>query len=398
MMKNETLKNIIFLLLLSYLFLMFGNGILSLTNPDEVFYAQTAKEMVQKNSWMTPYLFGQPQFEKPILLYWLMRSGFLVFGINSFSARFFPALFAILGVIAVYLLALIGFKNEKKAFLSGLIAMSYGLYVGLAHSVFTDMLFSVLVLFSLVSFFWAYSEKKYRRLGIYLFFIFSGLAVLAKGPLGFLIPFAVVSVFLLWHRDIKFVFSKDFFFGGVICLALALPWYILMVKKYGSVFTYEFFYNDHWRRIIEAEHLANDTWYFYPVAMIGCMFPWSVYVLGGLAYLFLRLKRATSMLHLFLAAWIIAVLLIFQFAHSKLVSYIFPLFPALSLITADFIYDFSTGENKRPLRTASLITGFILFCIPAGLLVSSRIFSAYIPSKAPLYFLALLLLFLAGYF
>lgn len=397
-MQNKILKPVLILLFLAYFFLMFGNSILSLTNPDEVFYTQTAKEMSQKNSWMTPYLFGQPQFEKPILLYWLMRLSFMVFGITSFSARFFPALFAILGVIAVYLLARIAFKNEQKAFLAGLVSMSYGLYIGLARSVFTDMIFSVLILFSLVSFFWAYSEKKYRRPGIYLFFIFSGLAVLAKGPLGFLIPFAVVSVFLLWHRDIKYVFSKDFFFGGVICLALALPWYILMVKKYGSVFTYEFFYNDHWRRLIEAEHKANDSWYFYPISMIGCMFPWSVYALAALGYLFWRLKHKVQPVDLFLASWIITVLLVFQFAHSKLASYIFPLFPALAIITADFLYDFSAGENKRPLRTASLITCFILFCIPAGLLVSSRIFSAYIPSKAPLYFLALLLLGLAGSF
>jgi len=397
-MQNKILKPVLILFVLAYFFLMFGNSILSLTNPDEVFYTQAAKEMSQKNSWMTPYLFGQPQFEKPILLYWLMRLSFMVFGITSFSARFFPALFAILGVIAVYLLARIAFKNEQKAFLAGLVSMSYGLYIGLARSVFTDMIFSVLILFSLVSFFWAYSEKKYRRLGICLFFIFSGLAVLAKGPLGFLIPFAVIFIFLLLRRDIKYFFCADFFLGGVVFLAISLPWYILMVKKYGSVFTYEFFYNDHWRRLIEAEHSSNDTWYFYPASMIGCMFPWSVYVLGSLAYLFLRLKRDASILHLFLAAWIIAVLLIFQFAHSKLVSYIFPLFPALAIITADFLCDFSQAKNKRPIRTASLITCFILFCIPAGLLVSSRIFSAYIPSKAPLYFLALLLLGLAGSF
>jgi 4-amino-4-deoxy-L-arabinose transferase-like glycosyltransferase len=396
--KKIILKQILVLLVLSYFFLMFGNGILSLTNPDEVFYTQTAKEMVQKNSWMTPYLFGQPQFEKPILLYWLMRSGFLVFGVNSFSARFFPALFAILGVIAVYLLALIGFKNEKKAFLAGLVAMSYGLYIGLARSVFTDMIFSVLILFSLASFFWAYTEIKYRRPGIILIFIFSGLAVLAKGPLGFLIPFAVIFIFLLLRRDIKYLFRADFFLGGVIFLAISLPWYVLMVKKYGTTFTHEFFYNDHWRRLIEAEHLSNDTWYFYPLSMIGCMFPWSVYVVAGLAYLFRRLKRNASPMHLFLGLWIVITLLAFQFAHSKLISYIFPLFPALAIIVADFICDFGADKNKLALRIASLATFFVILAIPVGLWIGSRAYSFYISTKLPVYILSFLLLGLAGVF
>jgi 4-amino-4-deoxy-L-arabinose transferase-like glycosyltransferase len=341
---------------------------------------------------MTPYLFGQPQFEKPILLYWLMRFGFIIFGITGFSARFFPALFAILGVIAVYLLARVAFKEEQKAFLAGLVSMSYGLYVGLARTVFTDMIFCVLILFSLVSFFWAWSGARHKRLGIVLSFIFSGLAVLAKGPLGFLLAFAVIFLFLLWRRDIKYAFSKDFFFGAIIFLAIALPWYIFMVKEYGDSFSREFFYNDHWRRLIEAEHKANDTWYFYPVAMLGCMFPWSVYVAAALGYLFWKLKHKPEAAHLFLASWIVAVLLTFQFAHSKLVSYIFPLFPALSIITADFISDFAAAKNRRPLRIASYLSGMILFLIPVGLLVSSRIFSSYVPSPAPLYFLALLLL------
>src|SRR3989338_9237585 len=106
-------KYLLILIILSYFFLMFGNGILSLTNPDEVFYAQTAREMAKHNSWMTPYLFGQPQFEKPILTYWLLRFAFIMFGITSFSARFFPALFAIIGVVALYFFGLLWFKDEK---------------------------------------------------------------------------------------------------------------------------------------------------------------------------------------------------------------------------------------------------------------------------------------------
>ncbi len=147
-------RRILILIGLSYVFLMLGNGLLSLTIPDEVFYVQTAKEMANRHSWMTPYLFDVPQFEKPILLYWLLRLGFILFGITSFASRFFPSLFAIAGAVTVYLLGIAGFRDEKKAFIASLVVMSSGVYIGLARTVFTDMIFSVLITMSLASFYW----------------------------------------------------------------------------------------------------------------------------------------------------------------------------------------------------------------------------------------------------
>jgi 4-amino-4-deoxy-L-arabinose transferase-like glycosyltransferase len=389
--KIRVVKQILILVSLSYLFFMLGNGILSLTSPDEVFYVQTAKEMVQHKSWMTPYLFGQPQFEKPILTYWLLRLGFILFGISSFGARFFPAVFAFFGVIAVYFLGILGFKSEKKAFFSSLILMSCGLYVGLARTVFTDMIFSVFILMSLSSFFWGYSQKEAKAVGIFLFFVFSGLAVLTKGPLGLLIPLLVIITFLFIKKDIKFSFCRSFLWGIFIFLLISLPWYIFMIKKYGSGFIHEFFYNDHFRRIIEAEHEGNDKWYFYPFSMAGCMFPWSLYVFVSLIYLLKKFKHNTQSMHIFLICWIVVVFVIFQTAHSKLVSYILPLFPALAMITGDFIYDTVLLKNgTRSLFLVSIGTLFILLLIPIGfsigLMKNSLYLSTYLSSKIPIYY------------
>ena len=160
----------VLLVLCAYLF-FFKLGSMALTDPDETFYAQTAKEMLQQHSWMTPYLFGQPQFEKPIFLYWLLKIGFIIFGINSFAARFFPALFGIIGVVAVYLLGRIGFKDKQKAFISALVMMTCGLYIGLARTVFTDLIFGVFILLALLFFYWGYVFEKRKCPGIFLFFI-----------------------------------------------------------------------------------------------------------------------------------------------------------------------------------------------------------------------------------
>jgi 4-amino-4-deoxy-L-arabinose transferase-like glycosyltransferase len=383
---SKNIKQALLLVFLAYLYFMLGNSTLSLTNPDEVFYTQTAKEMVRHNSWATPYLFDKPQFEKPIFTYWLLRIGFIIFGVTDFSARFFPALFAMLGVLAVYLLGLAGFKDRHKSFLSALVLMSGGLYLGLARTVFTDMIFSVCVLLSLTAFFWGYASLGRKAAGNILFFIFCGLAVLAKGPLGLLIPLLVVFAFLLVENDLKFISCKSFGWGFILFLSIALPWYILMEKEYGRGFTYEFFYNDHFRRIIEAEHAENDTWYYYPLAMVGCMFPWSLFVAASLIAFFKNIRKRLEPFYVFLACWIAVVLLLFQPAHSKLTSYIFPLFPALALLTGDFILNKASSKTmSRVFLAISIATACIFLLMPIGLIFAMAKYSSYVTSKIPVY-------------
>lgn len=385
MKEYSHFRNILILVVLSYFMLMFGNSIMTLTNPDEVFYTQTAKEMVHHNTWLVPYLFDHPQFEKPIFTYWMLRVAFIIFGITNFSARFFPALFGIIGVLGAYFLAFLGFKDKKRAFTSALVLLSAGIYVGMARTVFTDMIFSVLVFLSLVFFFWAYSNPNRKSGGIILAFIFMGLAVLAKGPLGFIIPIAVIALFLALKRDLKFMLNGYSLFGFILGAAICLPWYIYVIKIYGHTFTHEFFYNDHYRRLISAEHKANDTWYFYPLSMLLGMAPWFLFVLAAFFYLAKRIiAKDIRPIYLFLASYIAAVFLIFQFAHSKLISYILPMFPALALITGDYICTCVLAKRKS-LGILASVSLVLFFCFPIALLVASNKYSEYISSKEPVY-------------
>ena len=385
MSGNSNSRNLVILILLCYVFFMLGNGIISLSIPDEVFYAQTAREMAQRNSWMTPYMFAQPQFEKPVFIYWLLRIAFLIFGVTSFSARFFPALFGAIGVIAVYLLGLFGLRDQKKAFLAALLLLSCGLYVGLARTVFTDMVFAVFIQLSLTAFWWGYAFRDKKTPALLLFYGFSALAVLTKGPLGFLIPAAAV-LFLLIRKELKFLFCPAGLWGLVIFALLAFPWYILMIAKYGREFTREFFYNDHFRRLLEAEHPANDTWYFYPASIAACIFPWSLFVIASLIRLARKLSCRKDPFYLFLACWIGVTLLIFQPAHSKLISYIFPMFAALALLSGDYIEDeLRAARTGRLFFSLCLATAMIFLFLAAASIAGSFYFSEYMPSSAPLY-------------
>ena len=130
------MRNVILLIVLGAVFLFMGNNVLPLTNPDEVFYVETAKEMAQRGTWTTPYIFDQPQFEKPVLTYDFIRVGFLMFGDTPFAGRFFPAVFGLLGVLAAYFLARWVHRDERKALLGAVVLMTSALYFGLSRTLF----------------------------------------------------------------------------------------------------------------------------------------------------------------------------------------------------------------------------------------------------------------------
>ncbi|MEI8012431.1 MAG: glycosyltransferase family 39 protein [Candidatus Omnitrophota bacterium] len=381
------MRDIMILLALTVIIFFAGNNILPLTNPDEVFYAGTASEMANHGTWVTPYIFGQPQFEKPILTYDLIRIAFLMFGQTSFAARFFPALFALLGVLSVYFLGRLLYADRRKAFMGAFVLMTSAFYIGMAKTVFTDMIFSVWILLSLTAFYTSYIHPQHKRCGLLLFHIFAALAVLTKGPLGYLIPLATIILFLSCRGEQKFLHSKAFGFGVLILILIALPWYLLMFNLYGNAFTHEFFYNDHWRRLLTAEHSSNDSWYFYPGAMVGGMFPWMFITLISLWQTIKAFycKKPESFQQ-FLLIWILVVLGIFEPAHSKLMSYILPLFPAMALLAGGYLVERS--DKIKNVGWSEWATFGLFLLIPLAFPIFVMKYPMYLPSMLHLKLLA----------
>ena len=169
-----------------------------------------------------------------------------------------------------------------------------------------------------------------------------------------------------------------------------------MLQKFGNSFMYEFFYNDHLRRILEAEHKANDTWFFYPLSTVLGMFPWTIFV-GAAFFVFLKAfrEKRSQALYLFLLCWIFVVFSVFQFAHSKLTSYILPLFPAVAIITGDFICGIMNSEKSK-FFSFLLLSWAALLLIPAGLFISTIKYPQYLPAKILVYSFILFYIILLG--
>ncbi len=392
-----TLKRITILFLTCYALFLFGNNFLTLTDPDEVFYSLTAKEMAVKNEWMTPLIFGQPQFEKPPLTYWLIETAFKTWGESPFTARIFPAVFALIGVMAVYWLGLLGFKDERKAFLSALVLATSALFAGMAKMVFTDMIFSVFILCAFTMFMLAFTDRRRQAIGFIGFYVFCALATLTKSPLGFLVPQLAVILFLMYQRQTKILINWWVAAGILLYAVIALPWYAYIYQHYGHAFIQEFFYNDHWRRLLVAEHKSNDHWYFYPVTMAAGLFPWSLFLIASWVDLFKRLKSSVTVMDYLSLSWILAVLLVFQMAHSKLASYILPLFPALALMTGNFLGNIlSQIQHRKKVQNLLCASFAVLALLGIAAMAGQKFYRHYITSLLPMYFLSGALISLSG--
>jgi len=396
-MRPFYLKRISILFLICCGLFLVGNNLFSLSDPDEVFYSLTAHEMAAKNEWATPLIFGQPQFEKPPLTYWLLETAFKTWGESPFTARFFPAVFACLGVMAVYLLGLMGFKDERKAFLSAVVLATGAFFDGMGKTVFTDMIFTVFILGAMTCFMWGFSDRRQQGIGFIGFYVFCALGTLTKSPLGFVVPQLAVILFLLYQRQINFLKSWWVLAGILLYLSLALPWYVYIYHQYGQPFIHEFFYNDHWRRLLVAEHRGNDHWFFYPMIMVAGLFPWSLFLLAAGVDLFKRLKSSVTAIDYLSLSWVLAVLLVFQIAHSKLASYILPLFPALALMTGNFLGNgLSYIQDRKKMQNLLCASFFLLAVLGIAVMGAHKVCLHYISSQLPLYFLSGSLIVISG--
>ena len=111
---NERLTSFVAIFCLVLLY-FWGNGTLPVTAPVEVNYAQTAKEMLAAGDWLSPQIYGNYWYDKPIFFYWELLAAFSLFGVTDFAARFFPALFAAGGLCLTYAFAR-RLYDERTAF------------------------------------------------------------------------------------------------------------------------------------------------------------------------------------------------------------------------------------------------------------------------------------------
>jgi len=395
------------LALLCWLAFFNGLGTLGLMDKTEALFVEVGHQMHLRNDWVTPWWNGERFFDYPVWGYWMVALAFRLFGLSAWAARLPVALAASSVVVATfYVLWHWGGAQERlsvrwgrAALGAGVLATSPG-WIGWGRTSTTDMFLSSAISLALLAFLLAHlrpSDSPLAALGRIGLALFSAIAVLAKGPVGVLLPLLVIGAFLLltdqWRRWMKPIHLLPMV---ALFMAVASPWYVAAAQVNGSDFLGGFLGFSNLQRFTTViyDH-PGPPWFYLPWLVI-LLFPWSLFLPVAMAALgFWRLDRwrpssqspsQAGTVGLFLLLWLLIPLAFFSAAATKLPGYILPILPAGALLVALFFWplpqsasDLGRAETpgsasllNRPTRVSGAVEALLLAAMAMAAVFAPR--------------------------
>ncbi|MDX8339362.1 glycosyltransferase family 39 protein [Draconibacterium sp. IB214405] len=361
-----------FLLILIFSSLLFFSflGGTSVFQVAEARNAECAREMMESEEWIVPTFNGELRTDKPALEYYGMIAGYKLLGTNEGGARFFSALCGMLVVLATYWIARRHW-SEKAAWWSAL-SMLASIHLIVQFRLATPDPYLILC-HTLSIYFFYEGWYSHRWKWFALMYIFLGLGIFAKGPVGLLLPgltyllFMLVTKTLTWKR----ILEQKPWWGVLIVTAVALPWYYAVSVKTGGVWTRAFFFEHNLNRFDTGLDGHHGPFVMPVLFVLAGMLPFSVFAIR--AFKETWRQRKTNSLLLMTALSTIVVIVFYAVSHTKLINYTSPAYPFLSLMVGSTIAGLSANKvTYQKLRNEIYIIVFITLVLPVAVFFFAR--------------------------
>lgn len=309
---------------------------MGLWSPPIVFHGEAreglvVQAIVHDHRWILPSHNGELP-SKPPLYHWIAASLIRLLGLSDFTVRLPSALAAWVFALVTFI---IGIKTGGR--LTGWLA--FGALLGMhgfwrsATEARVDMVFAACITLSITGFFFWYRDG--RSLGRLVCYFGAALAVLAKGPVGLLIPGLVVIGFLAWERTLKRFGEFWSWPLAATVLLIDFGWYALAYLYGGREFIVLHLLQENIDRFfgrgVFAQNRGISFFQFTKWLVIYC-FPWNMALPWALVRRFRGEREDTF--GRFLHLWWIVVFLLFTLASRVRSVYLLPLYPAVALLAA----------------------------------------------------------------
>ncbi len=328
MTSNHTSLRLLLLLAIGLGFFLNIHAV-PLFDLDEGAFSEATREMFLRGDFISPYLNGEPRFDKPAFIHWLQAASVLALGWNEFALRLPSALAATLWVLVVY--GFVRAVRDERCALIAAIAMATSLEIPIiAKAATADATLNLFITSAMLAAF--LFQQRQRRAYLYACFVLMGLGFLTKGPVAVVIPGAVTLLFYLSRGEFKpwlrAVFNPV---GIMLFLAVALPWYVLQYLKEGDAFIAGFFFKHNVGRFQGAmEGHGGSLFYYVPVVLIGLL-PYTAVLIKTLAQGRLLWRDE---LNRYLLIWFALVFVLFSLSGTKLPHYVVYGYAALYILMA----------------------------------------------------------------
>ena len=415
-------RHVLALVLLCGLTFFAGLGRTAITDSDEAFYAEAAREMVESGNWLTPHYNYEFRFEKPIFYYWLVAAAYVATGVGEAAARF-PSALAGLGLALLTFACAHRWYGARTGLLAGAITSTSFGYFAATHQSLPDMPLAFFVALATWTSLVALSDEatdkpstvarrgaRSRRAWLMTSAAAMAAAFLTKGPVGIALPLIVVVPVLAWTRwsrrgssDPRMPWAgrltrTDFLLAGLVFAGLSVPWYAAMIAVHGTEYLLGFFVGENLARFATDRFNEPRPFWFYLPIVLGGMLPWSPLMLLWVKPLtqVLRCRRALTSADVQLVGWAAASLLFYTASVGKQPRYILPILPPLAVLLARAIQsrirarDNHTGASDHPrdrLLTISASISGLLLVVLGTLLYRAQILlpewnAAWVPGAA----------------
>lgn len=359
-------------------------SVLPLLGLAEIFQSSEAREgtVIREilNSWefVLPLRNGEIVPSKPILFHWLGAALAILFGhsMDEFYARLPSALAAVLCVLIVSISAK-RVAGLCAGYLAALILCSTYGFIHLAQDSRVDMVFCLFSTASFIAWFVAYLEKRESWKTHLVAAILSGLAILAKGPLGVVLPVMGIGVVTCYRHGFVAALKRAHPIW-LIAFVISAPWYLAAASHQGFVSRQLIFENI--SRFFGGEGINEKPFWFYLVYLWTQAAPWAeIFALTAIAGIcrrkklkemalkFLPKNESERKIVVSLFLYMLAMFIFFSIASGKRRAYLLPTLPimafALSICFSRLSLSFLTKKNLAKYYYAFL--SFLILLGPA---------------------------------
>ncbi len=357
-------------LLLIFFFLSLGGY--DLSAPDEPRFALVAKEMLEAGHWILPHRNDQPYPDKPPLLFWLIAgfSALINSGeVSALTARLPSALSAAWAVGLLWNWVRRTGGGQLTAHLTAGVLMSSFLFFYEARMAQIDMLLCALTTTAVVLGYHSLTGRpRPLALGCCL-----GLGILAKGPVGYLVPAGALGLFALFRGQGTWrKYPWQALLWGLLPPLLWLGTLLSVVAAQGQ---WDYFVNlvikqTVTRAINPWHHL--QPFYYFGVTLLHDFLPWTPFLLLALPW---RKTQRRALKDPEKLAWAVVLftLVFFSLSKGKRNIYILPAFPFAAYLAAGRLTMlFNRGNWSRAEKCAACLPAIAFLLAGIGLLAAAR--------------------------
>ena len=315
-----------------------------LWEPDEPRYTYVAWEMAQHGNFFMPQRNGEFYAHKPPLMFWLIQAGTFFTGgeFNKISGRLPTLLGIILALWAFSGISTRWYDRNTTLWAVFILCTSF-LFWHKAGTGQIDMLLLGLELCGL--FFLFRNDDSPRILNSVAAFSFMGLAILAKGPVGLIVPCGIYLTSRAFSGEKKLILKKQWLWGIPLALTFPMVWLIL-AKMNGAPDAYfkELLFDQNLGRVQGNFGGHYKPFYYYIKYLLIDFMPWTFFM--PVTVMILSRKSDLKKQSLGLMGWILFVVLFFSLCGGKRNLYILSVYPAASLLLASALPAMSNVSNR----------------------------------------------------